>query len=181
MKKSAVGILKKLNQSSAESVPVEKYLTFYIENQLYAIPSSQVMEIIRMQPITFMPNMPPFVKGIINLRGKIVPLIDLCMKFGKPDSEYNDRTSIVVVDAEDFNVGLIVEAVNDVTDIAENQITDSPALSKGNVNRYVCGIATLENEVAMLLDLMKVLKEDTNGTFGVEDADKANTEKADKK
>ena len=120
MKKSTAGILKKLNQSSAESVSVEKYLTFYIENQLYAIPSSQVMEIIRMQPITFMPNMPSFVKGIINLRGKIVPLIDLNMKFGKPGSEYNDRTSIVVVEAEDINVGLIVEAVNDVTDIAEN-------------------------------------------------------------
>lgn len=177
MKETAVGSLKKLNQSLAESVSIEKYLTFYIESQLYAIPSSQVVEIIRMQPITFMPNMPPFVKGIINLRGKIVPLIDLCMKFGKPDSEYNDRTSIIVVDAEELNVGLIVEAVNDVTDITENQITDSPTLSKGNVNRYVCGIATLESEVAMLLDLEKVLKEDMVGTF--HDAEKEAVEGAD--
>lgn len=176
MKKAKADSLKNPVQSSAETAAVEKYLTFYIQGQLYAIPSSQVVEIIRMQPITFMPKMPAFVKGIINLRGKIVPLIDICMKFGKTTSEYDDRTSIIVVETEDYNVGLIVEGVNDVTDISENQISESPTLSKGDMNRYVYGIATLENEIAMLLDIMKVLKEDSLGSFNTDKMNLDDTE-----
>lgn len=158
MKKKVVDILETSNQSAQENVSLEKYLTFFIEDQLFAIPSNQVMEIIRMQPITYMPKMPIYIKGIINLRGKIVPLIDLAQRFDKPQKEYDDRTSIIVVDTSNYNVGLIVEAVNDVTDISLNQITDSPTLAKGAGNRYVKGIATLETGVAMLLDVDKVLE-----------------------
>lgn len=144
--------------SSGENVPTEKYLTFFIEEQLFAIQSSQVVEIIRMQPITFMPNLPSFVKGVINLRGKIVSLIDLRLKLNKDPMEYDDHTSIVVTESGDFSVGFIVDRVNDVTDISKNQISDSPKLAKDATKNYVAGIATLENGVAMLLNVTKLLE-----------------------
>lgn len=148
-----------LKNSTAESVSTEKHLTFFIDNQLFALRSSQVVEIIRMQPITFMPNLPSFVKGVINLRGKIVPLIDLRLKLGKEAIEYDDNTSIVVVDTGDMCVGFIVDSVNDVTDISKDQISESPKLAKTADNNYVTGIATLENEVAMVLDPVSILTE----------------------
>jgi purine-binding chemotaxis protein CheW len=148
-----------LKNSTAESVSTEKHLTFFIDDQLFAIRSSQVVEIIRMQPITFMPNLPAYVKGVINLRGKIVPLIDLRLKLGKEPMEYDDQTSIVVVETDDMSVGFIVDRVNDVTDISTDQISESPKLAKAVENNYVSGIATLENEVAMVLDPVSILTE----------------------
>ncbi len=150
--------LSRSESSSNENVPTEKYLTFFIDEQLFAIQSSQVVEIIRMQPITFMPNLPSFVKGVINLRGKIVSLIDLRLKLNKAPIEYDDHTSIVVTETGDFSVGFIVDRVNDVTDISKSQISDSPKLAKDTAKNYVAGIATLDNEVAMLLDVMKLLE-----------------------
>jgi purine-binding chemotaxis protein CheW len=167
MENTAVNTLSK--SSTAESVSTEKHLTFFIDNQLFAIQSSHVVEIIRMQPITFMPKLPPFVKGVINLRGKIVPLIDLRLKLGKEPAEYDEHTSIVVVDTGDVSVGFIVDRVNDVTDIAKDQISESPKLAKSAENNYVTGIATLENEVAMILDPVCILTE-TDGEVKSEKA-----------
>jgi purine-binding chemotaxis protein CheW len=155
--------------SSIENVPTEKYLTFFIDEQLFAIQSSQVVEIIRMQPITFMPKLPHFVKGVINLRGKIVPLIDLRIKLGKVPIEYDEHTSIVVIETGDASVGFIVDRVNDVTDISKNQISDSPRLAKDVTNNYVAGIATLENEVAMLLSPVSILAEEEEDAKAVKE------------
>lgn len=150
--KSVTGGLTALENSSSE-----KYLTFFIESQLFAIQSSQVVEIIRMQPITFMPKLPPYVKGVINLRGKIVPLIDLRLRLKKAPLEYDDHTSIIVVESGDFSVGFIVDRVNDVADIAKSQISEAPKLGKDASSNYVAGIATLEHEVAMLLNVTRLL------------------------
>ncbi len=103
-----------------ESISTEKYLTFFIDKQLYAIPSNEVIEIMCMQPITHIPNLPPFIKGVINLRGKIVPIVDMRSKFDKESAAYGSRTNIIVVETEDLNAGLIVDTVNDVSDIAKN-------------------------------------------------------------
>lgn len=157
MGNKAENVLNKEENAAAENMPTEKYLTFFIEGQLFAIQSSQVVEIIRMQPITFMPKLPPYVKGVINLRGKIVPLIDLRLRLDKPPLEYDDHTSIIVVEAGDFSVGFIVDRVNDVTDIALNQISEAPKLGKDTASNYVTGLATLESGVAMLLNTMKLL------------------------
>lgn len=153
-------VLTKKANSSVENVPSEKYLTFFIDEQLFAIKSSQVVEIIRIQPITFMPKLPAFVKGVINLRGKIVPLIDLRIKLNKPPMEYDDHTSIIVAETGEFSVGFIVDRVNDVADIAQNQISDAPKLGKDTATNYVTGIATLEHEVAMLLNMTQLLTDD---------------------
>lgn len=160
MENKADEILSQNGNSVPENVASEKYLTFFIDGQLFAIQSSQVVEIIRMQPITYMPKLPAYVKGVINLRGKIVPLIDLRIKLNKAPLEYDDHTSIIVVETGDFSVGFIVDRVNDVADIALNQISEAPKLGKDTTSNFVTGIATLETEVAMLLNTTKLLSEE---------------------
>lgn len=160
MQNIANNISLKSNTSAGETTLTEKYLTFYIDEQLFAIQSSQVVEIIRTQPITYIPKLPPYVIGVINLRGKIVPLIDLRLKFDKTPREYDDYTSVVVVETGELSVGFIVDRVNDVTDISVNQISDSPKLSKDTTHSYVTGIATLLGQPIMLLDTVKILSND---------------------
>lgn len=143
--------------SNAETVSTEKYLTFLIDSQLYTVPTSQVVEIIRMQPITFMPNLPKYVKGVINLRGKVVPVIDMRLKFSKEEIAYGVRTSIVIVEHGEMTVGLIVDFVKDVRDIALDQINTAPKSKKSVGKGFVCAIAALENDSAMVLDVEKVL------------------------
>lgn len=145
--------------SVIENTAGEKYLTFFIDEQLFAIKSSYVVEIIRIQPITLMPKLPPYVKGVINLRGKIVTLIDLRIKLSKPELPYNERTSIIVVEADEFSVGFIVDRVNDVANIVQSQISETPKLGKDTLTNYVTGIATLEDGVAMVLSVMNLLSE----------------------
>ncbi len=148
------------NNTQVENVPTEKYLTFFIDGQLFAIPSSEVVEIIRMQPITFVPKLPPFIIGVINLRGKIVPLVDVRLKFNKEKREYDDHTSIIVAEVSELSVGLIVDSVNDVTNIAKNQISETPRLAKDSVNNFVKGIATLNDNAIMLLDIERILTDE---------------------
>lgn len=138
----------------------QKYLTFYAGDHLLGISSGVVVEIIRIQPITFMPKLPPFVKGIINLRGKIVPLIDLWMKFGHEERPYTERTSIIVLDTGEYHVGLIVDAVDDVADIEDRRISTAPARG-GQTGGVVSGIAKAGEKVVLLLDIDRVLQDGT--------------------
>lgn len=149
----------------AADLHIEKYLTFFIDSQLFTVPTSEVVEIIRIQPITYMPNAVAYVKGVINLRGKVVPVIDMRLRFQKEEIPYDTRTSIVIVENKEMTVGLIVDSVNDVRDVSSAQISDSPkflgrnAAGKNSVSRnFVSGMVSLdENETAMLLDIVKVL------------------------
>ncbi|WP_101697646.1 chemotaxis protein CheW [Clostridium minihomine] len=142
-----------------KSNQAEKYLTLYIDGQIFAIPSGQVVEIVRIQNITLMPKLPPYVKGVINLRGKIVPLIDLRLKLSKPALEYNDQTSIVVTQVDDAVIGLIVDSVDDVTDISAADVNETPSLGREKNNDFVTGIVTLAKGPALLLNLNKILTE----------------------
>ncbi len=145
--------------AKADDLKVEKYLTFTIDGQLYCVPTSQVVEIIRMQPITFLPNVIDYVKGVINLRGKVIPVIDMRLRFKKEEAPYDVRTSIVIVESGELMVGMIVDSVKDVCDVAENQINVSPKSKSSTENgkNFVSGIVTLDNASAMLLDTPKVL------------------------
>ena len=152
-------VKNRITTSANENMTTEKYLTFFIEGQLFSIPSSQVVEIIRMQPVTFIPNLPPFIIGVINLRGKIVPLVDIRLKFNKTPKEYDDHTSIIVAETGDLSVGFIVDSVNDVTNVSKNQISETPRFARDTANHYVKGIATLNENAVMLLDIEKILSD----------------------
>lgn len=137
----------------------EKYLTFILDDQFYAIPIANVIEIIAMQETTKMPDFPDYVKGVINLRGTIIPLIDVRLRFRKPEREYDARTSVIVVSVNDVQVGFIVDMVDEVKDIDNSDIADPPKMSGDMQNRYIIGIGKVEGKIVLLLDSDKLLNE----------------------
>lgn len=121
-----------------------KFLTFLLGKEVYAIEIKFVIEIIGIQPITELPQLPEYVKGIINLRGKIIPVIDVRLKFKKKPMEYNDRTCIIVVEMRDIFVGLIVDNVSEVLTIADEDIAPPPNINKEIENKYIKAIGKVE-------------------------------------
>lgn len=147
------------NLELEEDTQKDRYLTFMLGEECYGIEIRFVTEIIGMQAITVMPEIPEYVKGIINLRGKIIPVIDVRARFKKEGKEYNDRTCVIVVDISELSIGLIVDSVAEVLTIPEQDIVDPPQISKGAFNRYIKKIGKVGNEVKLLLDCEKLLTE----------------------
>lgn len=133
-----------------------RFLTFALGNETYGIEIMYVTEIIGIQSITELPELPEYMKGIINLRGKIIPVMDVRLRFKKEFREYNDRTCIVVVDIKEVAIGLIVDSVSEVLTIQEQDIAPPPQM-RGQSNRYIKNIGKAGNEVKLLLDCEKLL------------------------
>lgn len=137
-----------------------RFLTFPLGKESYGIEIKYVTEIIGIQAITEIPELPDYVKGIINLRGKIIPVMDVRTRFKKEAKEYNDRTCIIVVDIRDISIGLIVDNVSEVLTIPEEDIVEPPQMNKAFSNRYIKNIGKVGNDVKLLLDCDKLLSED---------------------
>jgi Chemotaxis signal transduction protein len=136
-----------------------KFLTFLLCNEVYGIEIKYVTEIIGIQPITQIPDLPEYIKGIINLRGKIIPVMDVRLRFKKEYMEYNNRTCVIVIDIGNNSIGLIVDSVAEVMTIPEQDIVAPPDINK-NTNKYIKGIGKVANEVKLLLDCMRLLAEE---------------------
>jgi purine-binding chemotaxis protein CheW len=140
---------------------VGKYLSFHVGPEEFAIGVLGVREIMGMQDVTAVPHTPSYVKGIINLRGKVVPVVDLRLKFGMPATDYTARTCIVVVDVPGDGtsvlMGVIVDSVSDVVNIASGEIEDAPDFGDGVNIPYLIGIAKSKGKVKLLLNIEKVL------------------------
>lgn len=134
-----------------------KYLTFVLGNESYGIGIEYVTEIIGILPITEVPELPVFIRGIVNLRGRIIPVMDMRLRFKKDFVSYNERTCIIVVDIKENSVGLIVDSVSEVTNISDENIVDQPMLSSGMTNQYIKSIGKVGSEVKLLLDCDKLL------------------------
>lgn len=143
-----------------EDTQYGRYLTFNVADEIYGIEIEYVTEIIGVQPITRIPEVAKYIKGVINLRGKIIPVIDVRLKFRRKEAEYDDRTCIIVVDTEEINVGLIVDRVADVKTINDENITPPPNGKRGVRDKYIHGIGKIEGEVTLLLDCKKLLEEE---------------------
>ena len=141
---------------------LNKYVTFRSGNEYFGIKIEYVNEIIVIQEITQIPESEEYVKGLINLRGKIIPVIDVRIRFKQEPKEYNDRTCIVVVSVKDMVVGLIVEQIAEVVEITEDNVLDTPTLGHEDKmqNQYVYGIGKVGESVKLLLDPEKLLKDD---------------------
>lgn len=137
-----------------------KFLTFSLGKEVYAIEIKYVTEIIGIQPITEVPELPDYVKGIINLRGKIIPVMDVRLRFKKEEVPYNDRTCIIVVDVYGLSVGLVVDQVSEVLSIMEDDIVPPPEISKANDNKYIKGIGKAGSEVKLILGCDRLLNDE---------------------
>jgi purine-binding chemotaxis protein CheW len=129
-----------------------KYLIFMLGRESYGIEIRVVTEIIGIQNISIVPNMPDYIKGVINLRGKIIPVIDVRLRFQKDPMFYNDRTCIIVVEIENKFMGLVVDKVADVVNIANQDIVPPPDGQMAFLNRYIKGIGKIGNEIKLLVD-----------------------------
>lgn len=137
-----------------------KYLTFWTDKQLFAVPIADVVQIVGVQTITAIPEFPSYAKGIINLRGSIIPIIDVRIRFGKPEIDYDEHTCIIVTSIEDKLIGFIVESVDEVTYIEDDEISEPPRVSGDFNNEYLVGVGKHEGKVILLLDTRKILTGD---------------------
>lgn len=146
------------DMSVEEETQKGKYLTFTLGREVYGLEIKYVTEIIGLQPITEVPDLPGYVMGIINLRGQIIPVIDMRLRFKKPQQEYNERTCIIVVDIGELGVGLIVDTVAEVLAIAEEDIALPPNLQNNNyTQRFIKAIGKVGDDVKLILDGERVL------------------------
>lgn len=136
-----------------------QYLTFLIDGQRYGMPSANIIEIVKIPPVTDMPELPHCAKGIINLRGRVIPLIDVNLRLGKAEKEYTDRTCVIIVDIDGGDVGLIVESVEEVMDIENSVISPLLAVSSNAARRYITGVAKLDEYMILLLDGSLLIKD----------------------
>lgn len=139
-----------------------KYVTFKSGNEYFGLRIQCVNEIIVYQEITQVPESEDYIKGLINLRGKIIPVIDVRVRFKQEPMPYTDRTCIIVITVKDTVVGLIVEKIAEVVEITEDNIIDSPTLGNEDKsqNKYVYGIGKVGDNVKLLLDPERLIKDD---------------------
>jgi len=142
-----------------EEYQLKKFLTFRVDKEEYGIEIEHVTEIIGIQRITDLPDTPEFVKGVINLRGRVIPVIDVRRRFGFEEREYDERTCIIVVNINNIAVGLIVDSVREVMDIPSEQIDPPPAITKGSQSRFIQGLGKIEEKVIIVLDINMLLFE----------------------
>jgi purine-binding chemotaxis protein CheW len=145
------------NSTTTNDQRAGMYLTFCLDGEEYGLEILKVREIIGMMSITAVPRTPDFIKGVINLRGKVIPVIDLRLKFNLVEAEHTDETCIIVVDVGQTEVGLVVDRVSEVRDIAGSEIDDPPTFGTAVDSSFLLGMGKSENKVTMLLHIENVL------------------------
>ncbi len=145
-----------------EDTLLDKYLVFSCDNKLYALEIRYVTEIVAIQTITDVPDLPPAIKGIINLRGKVFPVLDVRIRFNLPVIEYTERTCFIIAAMDDSTIGLIVDSVKEVEKIPASEIEPPPKMGETTNSRFVKGIGKTGNDVKIILDLKNLLREGEN-------------------
>jgi purine-binding chemotaxis protein CheW len=148
-----------LDEEDDEDSQKDKYLTFRIAEEEYGLEIACVIEIVMAHKVTEVPDMPPYLKGVFNLRGRVIPVVDVRARFKLPARAYDDRTCFVVVEVHDMSVALAVDNVCDVLVIPAAQVSPPPRLGKGPSSRYIKGMGKTGESVKILLDVEKLLLE----------------------
>ena len=150
-----------------EDVMRGKFLTFLVGDVGYGIEISYVVEIISVQEITLVPHTHAYVKGIINLRGTVVPVIDMGMRFGQGEIVYTDKTCIIVLSMDDMSVGILVDGVQDVSNIEDENIQDPPSTTGSSIkNNFIKAVGISAGEVKQLIDVYTVFEVDVGEGVG---------------
>ena len=152
--------LEGINEELDEDAQKNRFLTFHLGKESYGIEIQYVTEIIVMQEITKVPDLPEFIIGVVNLRGNVISIMDMRRRFHLESRDYDDRTCIIVVDISDIAVGLLVDTVNEVLNIPEEQVDPPPKTHSGIKSNYFMGMGKVENQVKILLDIEKILHEE---------------------
>jgi len=148
------------DQQKKETGELLQLVSFFIGNEEFGVDILYVQEINRMSQVTKVPNAPEFVNGVINLRGRVIPVIDLRLKFGMPKKEHDKNTRIIVMEVSGKTVGFIVDSVNEVLRISKNVTEPAPELAMGINSEYIKAVGKLDDRLLILIDLEKILSKD---------------------
>ena len=135
----------------------DMYLNFGVGNEEYAVGIKYVTEIVGLQKIIEVPDVPTYIKGVINLRGKVIPVMDVRLRFNLPECEYTDRTVIIVLDVQDILTGLVVDRVNEVLDLPPEQIAPPPQQTGSDDSSVIEGMGKHNDEVSIILNVQRLL------------------------
>jgi purine-binding chemotaxis protein CheW len=157
--------VKRINEdelinTETDNTSKDMYLTFKLEDEAYGFDISYVTEIVGIQPITPIPEAAGYMKGIMNLRGRIIPVIDLRLKFGRQEKEYDGRTCIIVISYGNTVIGFIVDSVSEVITLKEDQLVPLPSYGKELKENYVKYIGKAANGIKLLLDCSRIIEKD---------------------
>lgn len=138
----------------------ERYLTFFLGEEQYGIAIDRIKEIIAIMKVTYVPKTPEYMKGVINLRGSIIPVVDTRLRFGMEEREADMHTAIIIVEVEKVNVGFIVDRVEEVASIDAAHLGVAPKFGSHVDTDFICSMAQIEENVVMILDLLKLFEAD---------------------
>jgi purine-binding chemotaxis protein CheW len=145
-----------------EDTQANKYLFFRIDRESYGIGIKYVIEIIELQNISMVPDMPEYVKGVINLRGKVIPIVDLRLRFGMEERDYDNRTCIIVTEVDGILVGCLVDTVEEVMEIPEKNIETPPKFrTASGRNRYISGMGKVNDAIKILIDVEEIVRDES--------------------
>ena len=143
--------------STKTKVTEGKFLTFVLNDEVYGIEILKVREIIGLMDVTSVPQTPDYMKGVINLRGKVIPVIDLRLKFSMPEEEHTQETCTIVVEVDNTSIGIIVDKVSEVMEIKGDEIEAAPQFGQGIDTNFIMGLGKTKETIVILLDIAKVL------------------------
>ena len=146
-------VVEKRERSALEG----KFLTFILGKEIYGFEILKVREIIGLMDITTVPQTPEYMKGVINLRGKVIPVIDLRLKFSMQEEEHTQETCVIVVEVENTSIGIIVDSVSEVSDISGSSIEEAPSFGQGIDTSFIMGLGKVKDKIIILLDIETVL------------------------
>lgn len=138
----------------------ERYLTFFLGEEQYGIAIDRIKEIIAIMKVTYVPKTPPYMKGVINLRGSIIPVVDTRLRFGMEERETDMHTAIIIVEVEKVNVGFIVDRVEEVASIESTNLGAAPKFGNNVDTDFICSMAQIGESVVMILDVLKLFEAD---------------------
>ncbi|MCX6074189.1 MAG: chemotaxis protein CheW [Campylobacterales bacterium] len=138
----------------------ERYLTFFLGEEQYGIAIDRIKEIIAMMKVTYVPKTPEYMKGVINLRGSIIPVVDTRLRFGMQMREANMHTAIIIVEVEKVNIGFIVDRVEEVASIDSSNLSEPPKFGSSLDTDFICSMAQMGENVVMILDVLKLFEAD---------------------
>ncbi|MCC0646060.1 MULTISPECIES: chemotaxis protein CheW [unclassified Clostridioides] len=136
---------------------IKQVLTFYVNDVIYGIELENVIETIRFQPITYVPRLPNYINGVINLRGRIIPVIDMHIRYNLPEVDYNERTCIIIIKIDEYQVGIIVDKIVDVVLIDNLNLLETTISNNVNINKVIKEIVKVGDNSILILDIRKFL------------------------
>ena len=152
-------IIEEETDEDSQDTMEDLYIIFFIDGREYGIEIRYLIEIIAFQPVTFVPNLPKYVKGVLNLRGKIIPVLDVRTRFGMPSIDYTENTCILILNFNNLSASLIVDGVKEVLRITKDNIEPSPGFEEANVERFVDSIGKSGDTLKILINVEKFIHE----------------------